>query len=239
MRFIYGPVKSRRLGVSLGINLIPFKTCTFDCVYCQLGKTTDNTPERKEFFKAEEIIAELKNFLADADLKSSPINFITLSGSGEPTLNSKIGEIIQGIQKITAIPVCVITNSSLLFKEEVRRELMASDVIMPTLDAVTYETFAKICRAHSQINLENIINGLIALRKEFKGKIYLELMLVKGVNDKLKEIEKLKEVVDLINPDKIYLTLPARPPCEDWVRQPGEKTLAKIKEILGDKAEMV
>ncbi|MDP3142667.1 MAG: radical SAM protein [Candidatus Omnitrophota bacterium] len=239
MKFIYGPVKSRRLGVSLGVNLTPFKTCSFDCVYCQLGKTTYSVLERKEFFKAEEIIAELKNFLATADLKSQLINYITLSGSGEPTLNSKIAEIIQGIKKITNIPVAIITNSSLLFKEEVRRDLLAADLIMPTLNAATYETFNKICRPHSQVNLENIVNGLIALRKEFKGKIYLELMLVKGVNDSLKEIEKLKEIVNLINPDKIFLTLPERATSEDWVKPPEAKTLAKIKEILGAKCEIV
>jgi len=239
MKFIYGPVKSRRLGISLGLSLTPYKTCSFDCIYCQLGKTTDNTIERKEFFKTEEIISELKNFLDSIDFKANPINYITLSGSGEPTLNLKIAEIIQNIKKITAIPVAVITNSSLLFQEEVRQDLLSADLIMPTLNAVTYKTFAKICRAHSQINLENIINGIIALRKEFKGKLYLEVMLVKGVNDRIKEIEKLKEVVNLINPDKIFLTLPERATCEDWVRPPEVKTLSKIKEILGTKCEIV
>jgi len=239
MKFIYGPVKSRRLGVSLGVSLTPYKTCSFNCVYCQLGKTTINTLERQEFFKAEVIISELKNFLSGMDLKTNPINYITLSGSGEPTLYSKIADIIQGIKKITNIPICVITNSSLLFREEVRKDLLSADVIMPTLNAATRETFAKICRAHADINLENIINGLIALRKEYKGKIFLEVMLVKNMNDRKKEIDKLKEVIALINPDKIYLTLPEREPCEAWVRSPDAKTLAKIKDILGPKCEIV
>lgn len=238
MRFIYGPVKSRRLGVSLGVNLTPYKTCSFNCVYCQLGQTTVNTLERQEFFKVDEIVAELKNFLARVDLKATPINYITLSGSGEPTLHSKIGEIIQNIKKLTTIPVAVITNSSLLFKEEVRRELSLADVIMPTLNAASKETFAKICRAHANLNLENIINGLVALRKEYKGKILLEVMLVQEVNDYLREIEALKKVIDEIKPDKIYLTLPERSPSEDWVRPPGVKTLNKIKKILGEKAEV-
>lgn len=239
MRFIYGPVKSRRLGNSLGLTLTPYKTCSFDCVYCQLGKTTVNTLERQEFFKTEEIISEIRNFLAGVDLKTNPINYITLSGSGEPTLNSKIGEIIQNVKRLTNIPVAVITNSSLLFLEEVRRELLGADVIMPTLNAATKETFAKICRAHASLNLENIINGLIALRREFKGKIFLEVMLVKDVNDRLKDIEKLKEAINLINPDKIYLVLPERTTCENWVKPPEAKTLNKIKEILGPKCEMV
>jgi wyosine [tRNA(Phe)-imidazoG37] synthetase (radical SAM superfamily) len=239
MKFIYGPVKSRRLGSSLGVTLTPHKTCCFNCVYCQLGKTTVNTLERQEFFKVEDIIAELKNFLAAADLKAEPINYITLSGSGEPTLYSKIGEVIQNIKKITNIPVAVITNGSLLSREEVRRELLAAEVIMPTLNAVTPDAFAKICRPHADLNLENIINGLIALRREYQGRLYLEIMLVKDVNDRIKDIEKLKEAVDLINPDKIYLVLPERSTCEDWVKPPEIRTLNKIKEILGTKCEVV
>jgi len=239
MKFIYGPVKSRRLGNSLGVTLTPYKTCSFDCVYCQLGLTTVNTLERQEFFKVNEVISELKIFLSHADLKANPINYITLSGSGEPTLYSGISALIQEIKKLTQIPVCVITNSSLLFKEEVRRGLLAADVIMPTLNAVTPEAFARICRAHADVNIENIISGLIALRNEYRGKILLEIMLVKGINDSLKEIEKLREAIIPVNPDKIFLTRPDRMTCEDWVQPPDEKTLQKIKEVLGPRCEIV
>jgi wyosine [tRNA(Phe)-imidazoG37] synthetase (radical SAM superfamily) len=239
MKFIYGPVKSRRLGNSLGVNLTPYKTCSFNCVYCQLGKTASAGVERKEFFKVEDIISDLKNFLSAADLNSSPINYITLSGSGEPTLNSKIGEVIQRIKQTVSLPVAVITNSSLLYREDVRRDILEADVIMPTLNAATRETFAKICRPHAQINLENIIKGLTELRNEYRGKIFLEVMMVQGVNDHLKEVEELKKVIEQINPDRIYLTLPSRVTCEEWVRPSGVKTLAKIKAMLGDKCEVV
>lgn len=239
MKFVYGPVKSRRLGGSLGLTITPYKTCSFDCVYCQLGKTSENTLERREFFAPEEILAELKAFLASVDPKIQPINYITISGSGEPTLNSRIGEIIRGIKKITAISVCVITNSSLLNDPKVREEIAAADLIMPTLNGVSTGVFVKVCRAHAGITLENIIQGLIALRKEYRGKIFLEVMLVKGINDRIAEIRKMKAVIDAIAPDKIYLTLPTRQTCEQWVRPPGLKTLQKIKEILGEKAEIV
>lgn len=239
MKFVYGPVKSRRLGSSLGLTVTPFKVCSFDCVYCQLGRTSENILERREFFSPEEILSELRVFLASVDPRTQPINYITISGSGEPTLNSRLGEIIRGIKKITTIPVCVITNSSLLKDPKVREELAAADVLMPTLNAVSIEVFAKVCRAHAGVNLENIIQGLIALRKECRGKIFLEIMLVKGINDRIAEIRKMKAVVDEITPDKIYLTLPSRETCEQWVRPPGLKTLQKIKEILGEKCEVV
>ncbi|MFZ5800080.1 MAG: radical SAM protein, partial [Candidatus Omnitrophota bacterium] len=187
----------------------------------------------------EEILSELKAFLAGLDLKTQPINYITISGSGEPTLNSRLGEIIREIKRLTNIPVCVITNSSLLYDPKVREEIAAADLIMPTLNGVTPQVFERVCRGHADLNLKNIIQGLIALRKEYRGKIFLEIMLVKGINDRIAEIRKMKDVVEEINPDKIFLTLPERVTSEKWVRPPGLKTLQKIKGILGEKCEIV
>lgn len=238
MKYIYGPVKSRRLGNSLGISLTPYKTCSFDCVYCQLGKTTLKTLERKEYVNLEEILSELKVFLSCHDFKKEPINYITLSGSGEPTLYQEVGRLISEIKKLINIPVAVLTNSSLLSNAQVREGLYNADLIVTTLCAASKAVFEKISRPFEKLSLEEIINGLIALRKEFRGKIYLEIMLVKGINDSLREMEKLKEITDNIRPDKIQLVMPSRPPSENWVVSPDLKTVKKIQEIFGEKAEI-
>jgi len=239
MRFIYGPVKSRRLGLSLGVSLTPYKICNFDCIYCQLGVTKFKTSERKEYLKTVEIIDELKLWLANNTTEAGNLNYITLSGSGEPTLNIKIAEVIQEIKKITAVSIAVITNASLLSLPLVRRELANADLTLPSLDAVTQEIFEQINRAEPAINIENIINGLVDLRKEFRGKIWLEVMLVRQVNDDLRHIRKLKEVIDKINPDKIQLNSPVRATAEPNVFAVDKNKLEKIKEILGDKCEII
>lgn len=239
MKYIYGPVESRRLGFSLGITLTPYKICSFDCVYCQLGKTKELTQERKEYLKVEDIINELKLWLANNPEEAKNLNYITISGSGEPTLNIKIGEVLAEIKKITPIPAAVITNASLLDKLEVRQALNMADLIVPSLDAATLETLKKIDRPHGDIKLEEIIQGLINLRKECRGKMWLEVMLVKGVNDSLAHMRKLKEVVDQINPHKIQLNSPVRTTAERDVLAVGQNKLQKIKEIFGDKCEII
>jgi len=239
MKYIFGPLKSRRLGNSLGINVIPAKTCCFDCMYCQLGRTTNKTTERKEYVIADEVISELKYFLQNYSSQSDKINFVTLAGSGEPTLNLKIGQIISETKKVTAIPVAVITNSSLLSLEEVRRSLLSADVILPTLSFYDNETFFAIHRPAQELKSENILNGLIGLRSEFKGKIWLEIMLVRGMNDNPKKMKKLKEMVDLIKPDKIQLNTPTRMPKDIKILTPTRKTIQKIKDLFGEKCEVI
>jgi len=238
MKYIYGPVKSRRIGFSLGLSLTPYKICNFDCVYCQLGKTTEKTSQRKEYAKIGEIIDELKLWLTSNPQEAKSLNYITLSGSGEPTLNIKISDLIQEIKKITDIPVAVITNSSLLPDAAVRRDLSAADLIVPSLDSVSPKDFQGVDRPVAGISVENIIDGLASLRKEFRGKIWLEVMLVKGVNDDIRQIKKLKEAVDKINPDKIQLNSPVRT-AEPNIFAVDKNKLKKIKEILGDKAEII
>jgi len=223
----------------LGINLTPHKTCTFDCIYCQLGKTTVKTRERKEYISIAEITEELKNWLQNNPCEINNPRFITLSGSGEPTLNFKIADLIKEVKKITAVPVAIITNASLLISPLVRQELQGIDLIVPSLDAVTQAVFEKIDRPLEGIAVAGIIDGLIALKKEHKGQIWLEVMLVRGVNDDLRQIKKLKEAVEKINPDKVQLNSPVRSTAEPNILPVDRKKLKKIKEILGEKCEII
>lgn len=239
MKYIYGPLNSRRLGFSLGITLTPSKICNFNCIYCQLGKTATQSSERKEYVFVEDIFAELKWWLENNLAEVGKLNYITFSGSGEPTLNSKIGRLIEMIKKISPVRIAVITNSSLLRDSLVRRDLLFADLIMPSLDAVTLEVFAKIDRPHPDIKIEHIIEGLINLRKEFHGKIWLEVMLAAGINDDLRHIKKLKEIIDVINPDKIQINSPVRSTAEPGILSVDKNKLEKIKEILGGKAEII
>jgi wyosine [tRNA(Phe)-imidazoG37] synthetase (radical SAM superfamily) len=239
MRYIYGPVHSRRLGLSLGLSLTPHKVCDFDCVYCQLGKTSQKSLERKEYFKIEDILAEVVSWAGNNPKEAQELDYITISGAGEPTLNSGIGTLIDSLRKSIAVPVAVITNSSLLNDPAVRRQILGANLIVPSLDAVTEEAFQKIDRPGPEIKLQDIIEGLVSLRKEFKGRIWLEVMLVKGVNDNLAHTRKLKEAIERINPDKIQLNSPVRFTAEDGVEPLDAKHLEKIKELLGDKAEII
>jgi len=239
MKYIYGPVRSRRLGLSLGVSIIPRKTCNFDCVYCQLGGTIEKTKAPQEYIKIEDILTELKEFILKDSELFTKINYITLSGSGEPTLNSKIGGLIPEIKKISTCSIAVITNSSLLMDDVARKSLLEADLIVPSLDAVKQSIFEKINQPVDNLRVADIIEGLIKLRREFKGKIWLEVMLVKGLNDSPGQIKKLKEAIDRINPDKIHLNSPVRTTAEEWVKPLERKALERIKEILGDKCEII
>lgn len=239
MKYIYGPVKSRRLGFSLGISLTSHKICSFDCVYCQLGPTTNKTTQRKEYVNIDDIFSELKSWLEHNKEAAGNLNYITFSGAGEPTLNIKIGELLAKVKKITNIPLAVITNASLLDNALIRKELLVADLLVPSLDAVNSEAFNKIDRPQQGINIEGIIDGLVSLRREFRGKIWLEIMLVRDLNDDLEHIRKLKEVIARINPDKIQLNSPVRTTCEAGVLSVDQDRLVRIKEILGDKVEVV
>lgn len=230
---IFGPVPSRRLGRSLGIDLIPPKTCTYDCLYCQVGLTTDKTERRKSWIAVDEIIAELKEKLP---LKP---DFITLSGSGEPTLYSECGKLIAEIKKITPVPICVITNGSMLFLPEVRKELLEADVVMPSMDAGDEETFQKINRPVEGITFEKMVQGLIDFRKEYKGKYWLEVFFIAGLNDSNEQVDKMAKCIGNIQPDRVQLNTVSRPPAEDVnavSKQRLEQIAAKIKgsEVIAD-----
>jgi wyosine [tRNA(Phe)-imidazoG37] synthetase (radical SAM superfamily) len=235
MKYIYGPIKSRRLGLSLGLSLSPDKICDLDCIYCQWGSVGKTVLERKEYAKADEIILELKSWMQKNPQQALELKFVTLSGLGEPTLNTCIGELIEKVKEITGSKIAVITNATLLGDPAVRKGLLKADLIVPSLDAVDPEIFKQIDRPHPDIKLDEIIDGLIVLREEFHGQIWL----VAGMNDNLKHIEALKNVIQRINPDKIQLNSPVRSTADKNVFAVDKNKLEKIKEILGDKAEIV
>ena len=235
MEHIFGPVLSRRLGFSLGVDLVPFKTCSLDCIYCQVGRTTHKTIERRDYISLESVVSELK----DALKQNQKIDYVTLSGSGEPTLNIDLGRIITAIKEITDIPVAVLTNGTLLHLESVRDELMAADLVVPSLDAASQEIFCEINQPHPDLNVTQMISGLKSFRKVFPGKMWLEVMMVKGLNDIPEEIEKLKSVISSIDFDKIQLNTTVRPAGDKVIEPVKNEDLNKIKELLGEQCEVV
>lgn len=235
-RYLYGPVPSRRLGRSLGIDLVPHKVCTYDCIYCQIGNTTDKTLVRKECVPVREILEEVKRFLKE---ETSSIDHLSLSGSGEPTLHSQIRLVIDGIKAITSLPVAVITNGSLLYQEEVRQDLLRADIVLPSLDAVSPEVFMKVNRPRPGFSIEKVIEGMVEFRKVYKGQIWLEILFCKGVNDSKEELLKMKKVVDRIQPDRIHLNTVVRPPSEKWAVPLNQKEMEEIQAFFGEKASII
>jgi wyosine [tRNA(Phe)-imidazoG37] synthetase (radical SAM superfamily) len=211
-QYVYGPVPSRRLGRSLGVDLVPFKTCTYDCVYCQLGRTTNKTTERKQYVATKKILAELEQRLAAGD---NP-DYITISGSGEPTLNSGIGDLIGKIKGLTDIPVAVITNGSLLWMREVQDALMAADLILPSLDAGDEHLFRYVNRPHRSIGFNLMVDGIAAFTKRFQGEVWLEVLLLGGVTGIPAEVEKIASIVGRIGPARVQLNTVSRPPAEEF-----------------------
>ncbi len=232
---VYGPVPSRRLGYSLGVDIVPFKVCSFDCVYCQLGRTTELTVDRAEYVDADEIV----NQVADSVSSGSRIDYISFSGSGEPTLNSQIGELISRLKGKTSIPVAVITNGSLLSDVRVRRDLREADLIVPSLDAAEEDTFQKVNRPHPSLHVAEIIEGLKSLKREVRGRVWLESMLVRGFNDQPSEIARLKEAIARIGPEKIQLNTVVRPPSENVAEPVCQDVLDRVKGTLGFRCEVV
>lgn len=236
MRCIFGPVSSRRLGLSLGVDLIPYKTCTYDCIYCELGRTTHKTVDRREYIAKEEVLKQLWSHLRG--LETAP-DYITIGGSGEPTLNSKIGEIITEIKGKVSIPVAVLTNGSLLFMEDVRRDIAQADVVLPSLDAVTEASFKVANRPVESLTIEKVINGMIDFRREYAGQIWLEILFLRGINDEASEIRRMKAIVGQIKPDTIQLNTVVRPPAEDYAAPLTLDQLKNIKDVLGQGAEVI
>lgn len=229
-KYLFGPVPSRRLGISLGIDLVPKKICTLDCVYCEVGKTTQLTTERKEYVKLNKIKEELNHFF----LNNPDPDYLTLSGSGEPTLNIHTGEIIEYLKEIKPnLPIAVITNGTLLSDKSVRKELMRADVVLPSLDAISQETFNKINRPAPNLNIEEYIQGLIDFKKEFNGEIWLEIFILPGYNDSKEELIKMKELLKLIKPNLIQLNTLDRPGTIDGIRAATEEELNNIIDYLG------
>lgn len=234
MVYVFGPVPSRRLGLSLGIDLIPAKTCTFDCLYCQVGRTTYKTVETRPYVPIQAVLAELKQTLE----KKRP-DTITLAGSGEPTLHSQIDQVISSIREMTDTRIAILTNGSLLWKEEVWSRVLGAHILMPTLTTACPETYSAIHRPHAHLKLDMIIDGYKRLRQTYQGMVFLEVVLLAGFNDSEKEIEKLEKVLKPISPDRIQINTVVRPPADSMAKALDRKRLEEIKNFLGPKAEII
>ncbi|NQT65149.1 MAG: radical SAM protein [FCB group bacterium] len=229
MKNLFGPVPSRRLGISLGVDLVPLKVCSLNCIYCEVGRTTNLTIERKEYIPINEVIDELQDYLN----QKPELDFITFSGQGEPTLNSGLGKVIDFIKdNYPKYMIAVITNGTLFWDKEVRNEVSQADVLLPSLDAVSELSFLKINRPNKNLNIDKIIEGLIKLRTEFKGKIYLEIFFVPQLNDTNEELILLKETVKKMKPDLVQLNTLDRPGTEDFVKAVSKEDLQRIKDFF-------
>ena len=237
MKYVYGPVPSRRLGQSLGVDPIPLKTCNWNCVYCQLGRTKPLNNERREYIPKEEILNQVKESLAAH--KEGEIDWITFVGSGEPTLHSGIGWLIREVKTISEIPIAVITNGTLLYLPDVRQELLVADAVLPSLDAGEQSLYRKINRPHPDISFARLLDGLIAFREEYSGNLWVETMLVHGLNDSEIALIDIAAALQNIHPDEVHINLPTRPPVETWVQPPDEEGLLRARAILGDIAKVV
>lgn len=235
MTHIFGPVPSRRLGRSLGVDLVPMKTCTLSCRYCQIGPTPETVTIRREYVPADDILAELRERLTSG----VATDWITMSGSGEPTLNSAIGRIIGEVKQMSSVPVCVITNGTLLNDPDVRRDLLQADAVMPSLDSAVEETFRAMCRPHPDVHVAGIIDGLESFRREYDGLIWLEILFIAGVNDTPAELTALKTAIDRIEPDSVQINTVVRPPADADAQAVSQDRLKEIKQYFGDRAEII
>ena len=231
---VFGPVPSRRLGLSLGIDLLPFKTCSMDCVYCECGATTNLTCERREYFPTDAVISEIDSVLA----KKTQIDYITFSGVGEPTLHSGIGRIIRHIRgHYPGLRICLLTNSSLLRDPALLEELQGISLIIPSLDGSTDEELFKINRQHSAVTLKTVMDGLTAFRTRYPATaMWLEIFIVPGVNDSAGSAERFRDLTARIKPEKVQLNSLDRPGVLDWVRPADPDTLDRIAAVIGQAA---
>ncbi|MFH0845001.1 MAG: radical SAM protein [Pseudomonadota bacterium] len=234
MVYIFGPVPSRRLGLSLGVDLIPAKTCTYDCLYCQVGRTTCKTVETGPYVPIQDVLNELER-----KLEQKKPDTVTLAGSGEPTLHSRIDRVISFIKDRTDTKIAVLTNGSLLWKEEVRSRVSGAHILMPTLTTAFPETYSAIHRPHADLKLNMIIEGYKRLRQTYRGLLFLEVVLLAGYNDSEREIEELRRVINPISPDRIQLNTVVRPPADSMAKALDSERLEEIKNLLGPRAEII
>ncbi len=234
----FGPVPSRRFGLSLGVNNIPPKHCTYSCIYCQIGRTIHIDIRRKEFYDPRKVVEEVVR-----KAEETGPEIVTFVPDGEPTLDLHLEEEIRGIKEALDIPVAVITNSSLLFLREVREALSLADVVSVKVDAVTKGVWKLVNRPHPELDLDDILRGLLEFSSSFSGRLLTETMLVKGINDAEGEAEKVGSFVSKLNPDISYIAIPIRPPAEPWVEPPDEEALSSyyltFKEASGVDVELL
>ena len=230
---VYGPVPSRRLGRSLGVDLVPFKTCTYDCVYCQLGPTTQKTTTREQWVEPGRVLDQVR-----ARLDSRP-DVIALAGSGEPTLYAGLGKVIDGIKAMSDVPLVVITNGSLLGRPDVQRDLAGADVVLPSLDAVDDASYRAVNRPHGDLGFDELVDGMVSFRSSFHGEIWLEVMLIEGTTGTGPMVEKLARHAARIAPDRIQLNTVVRPPAEQDARPVPPAALARFAAAFTPRAEVI
>ena len=229
MKYVFGPVPSRRLGNSLGVDLVVMKTCSFDCVYCQLGRTTDHTTQRRRFVPPDDVLAEIDQTLASG----AEIDYITLSGSGEPTLSTDIGTIIRAIKERTDIPVAVLTNGSLLDRPDVQADLADADLLVPSLDAATPQAFERVNRPAPGLDLQAVLRGIRDFSHTFAGHTWLEVMVVAGINDTPDEARAIADALAGARIHTVHVNTVARAPAEPWAKPVPDAQLEELAAILG------
>ncbi len=225
---VFGPVRSRRLGLSLGVDLVPPKVCYMDCIYCEVGRTTRLTTERAEYRSLTEIEAALRQALAE-----KACDVVTLTGSGEPTLNVRFPEVVRLVRRLSVKPIAVLTNSTTLAVPEVFEALSEVDYVLASLDAVRPEAFRRVNRPAPEISPDDLVEGLARLRREMRGELWLEILLVKGLNDAEEDIRALREAVAHIGPHRVQLNTVVRPPAESWAAPLDYAELLALARELG------
>ncbi|MCD6237242.1 MAG: radical SAM protein [Thermoplasmata archaeon] len=230
----FGPVPSRRLGRSLGINNIPPKICTYSCVYCQLGRTVKMNVERREFYKTEELFKDVRGRVEETRKKNEDIDYLTFVPDGEPTLDINLGKEIDCLKSLN-VKIAVITNASLLWRDDVKKDLKNADLVSVKIDTVNEKTWKKINRPHPSLKLSKILEGISEFGQKFNGTLYTETMLVKGLNDNVKEIEEIADFIEKLPAAKSYISISIRPPAEKWVKSPSEVSINKAYQIFKEK----
>jgi wyosine [tRNA(Phe)-imidazoG37] synthetase (radical SAM superfamily) len=234
----FGPVPSRRLGRSLGINNIPPKICTYACVYCQLGRTIKMQNKRQAFYDPEEILGVVRDKVTNTLDQDEAIDYLTFVPDGEPTLDVNLGVEILALREL-GIRIAVISNASLIWREDVRAELMGADWVSLKVDAVRLPTWRRIDRPHGSLTLQAILDGMRIFAKDFKGNLVTETMLVKGVNDSEQDLVEIAEFLGQVQPAAAYLSIPTRPPAEDWVQAAQEESINLAYQLMGERVNRV
>lgn len=238
MKYLFGPVNSRRLGLSQGIDLLPSGLCNFNCIYCEVNRPKKLTLKRQEYFPTKDIIAEIGTIFSDKK-RADALDVFTITASGEPTLHSGLGSIVTALKEKTKKTVTVLTNGGLLHLADVQRDLTDADIVVPSLDTARRKSFQKINRPAAGTDLKQIIRGIAEFRQRFTGQLWLEILFVEGVNDTAEDIVELKKAVSMIQPDKIQLNTVARPPIESFAKPLTQTKLHSFAEEFGDKAEII
>ncbi len=236
MKYCFGPVPSRRLGRSLGVDILPMKTCNLNCVYCELGITEKFTCDRAEYIPVEEIKRDIETVFRAG---KHPFDVLTFTASGEPCLHSCLGELISFAKSLSGKPIVVLTNGTLTPDPAVRHDLCQADILLPSLDAVLPRAFRKVNRPAECVDVSAIVQGLTDMSMQFKGEMWLEVLIVEGLNDSPEDIRALKEAVDQIRPHRIQLNSVARPPAEPWARPLSRDRMEEIRKFLGNRAEVI